>query len=212
MSLIDLKVKEFLNEVDSNSPAPGGGSVSAVSASLGVALSRMVSHLTFNKKKFLSLDEKIRTKYEDDFITLNNIKEELIPLIDKDTEAFNQIMEAYKLPKESDEEKALRKQTIETATLEAIKVPYEIARLSYKSLEVVEKMMPYGNQFAISDIGVGCLLLHAGLEGAILNVRINIGGISDIDQVKMYETSCENLLNKGKEVKDRILKYVNDSL
>ncbi|QVK17286.1 cyclodeaminase/cyclohydrolase family protein [Mycoplasmatota bacterium] len=212
MNLIDLKVNEFINEVDSNSPAPGGGSVSALAASLGVGLSRMVSHLTFNKKKFLELDEKIRTQYEDNFITLNNIKEELIPLIDKDTYAFNQIMNAFKMSKETDEDKQKRIEAIEKATLEAIKVPYEVARLSYKALELVEKMMTYGNKNAISDIGVGCLLLYAGLEGALLNVKINIGGLSDAEMVKVYQSSYETLLHEGKELKEKILEFVHSKL
>src|SRR5690606_14851924 len=100
-------------------------------------------------------------------------------LIDKDTEAFNLFMEALRLPKETETEKEFRKQKLEEATIEAIKVPLEIMKLSYLGLETIEKMVEYGNKNALSDIGVGCLLLHSGLEGAILNVKINLSGLSD---------------------------------
>jgi len=212
MNLIDLKVTEFLNEVDSDRPAPGGGSVSALASSLGVGLSRMVSHLTVNKKKYLELDELVRNQYEENFTMLNQIKEELIPLIDKDTLAFNQIMDAFKLPKVTEEEKQKRNEAIEVATLAAIRVPYDVARLSLKALEHVEKMMLYGNKNAISDIGVGSLLLFAGLEGALLNVKINMSGISDIDQIKMYQNSCDIILREGNESKVRILQFVYSQL
>ncbi len=208
MSLIDLKVKEFISEVDSNSPAPGGGSVSALASTFGVSLSRMVSHLTIGKKKFLELDEKIRIDYEDNFITLNNIKEELIPLIDNDTLAYNIVMKAYKMPKETDVEKKLRNEAIEKATIEAIKVPHEIARLSYKALEVIIKMLPYGNKNAISDIGVGTLLLYTGLEGAIMNVKINLSSLKDFGTANMYRNSCEELLTLGIKLKEDILAKV----
>ncbi len=208
MRLVDLKVKEFINEVDSSSPAPGGGSVSALSASLGVGLSRMVCHLSISRKKFLELDEIIRVEYEDNFITLNNIKEELLPLIDKDTEAFNQIMSAFKMPKENEEEKKARNEAIEKATIAAIKVPYEVARLSHKALEVIRKMMAYGNRNAASDVGVGALLLYAGLEGALLNVRINISGLQNKEIAEAYQKSSLDLLNQGKIIKEEILEFV----
>ncbi len=208
MSLVDFTVRNFLNEVDSSSPAPGGGSVSALTSAMGVCLTRMVSHLTFNRKQFLELDEKTRSQYEDNFITLNNIKEELIPLVDKDTMAFNQIMEAYKLPKNNEEEIMIRNEQIELATLGAIRVPYEVVRLSHKALEIIEKMMSYGNKNAISDIGVGCLLLHAGLEGAILNVKINLNSLNDQEMVKLYKTSCEKIQLEAKELKERIWQFI----
>lgn len=212
MSLVDLKVKEFISEVDSNSPAPGGGSVSALAATLGVSLSRMVSHLTIGRKKFLELDENVRIEYEDNFITLNNIKEELIPLIDKDTLAYNIVMKAYKMPKETEIEKDKRNEAIEKATIEAIKVPHEIARLSYKALEVIVKMLPFGNKNAISDIGVGTLLLYTGLEGAIMNVKINLSSLNEKGIANMYQKSCEELLSLGIKLKEDILAKVYQSI
>src|SRR5690554_4468613 len=134
MKLIDYTVKKFIDEVDSSSPAPGGGSVSALVSTLGVSLAKMVSHLTFNKKSYMALDEKLRLDYEKNFAKLNEIKNELEVLIDKDTEAFNLFMEALRLPKETETEKEFRKQKLEEATIEAIKVPLEIMKLSYLGL------------------------------------------------------------------------------
>ena len=108
MYLIDLKVKQFIDEVDSNSPAPGGGSVSALLSVLGISLSKMVGHLSINKKKFLKLDESIQKTFKNNIIVLDNFKKELMPLIDADTESFNLIMKAYSLKKDSEEEIILR--------------------------------------------------------------------------------------------------------
>lgn len=212
MSLIELKVNEFINEVDSNAPAPGGGSVSALASTLGLGLSKMVAHLTIGKKKYLALDESIKKAYEENFNNLDEIKNEIIPLIDKDTEAFNKIMAAFKLPKETEEEKNKRNQAIEIATLEAIKVPYQIAILSYNALIVIEKMFETGNKNAITDIGVGALLLYSGLEGAILNVKINLSGLSDHSLVEKYQKDCQDLIDKGNELKETIIKKVHEAI
>lgn len=212
MKLIDLTVKDFIDEVDSNSSAPGGGSVSALVSTLGISLSKMVSHLTFNKKKYLALDENIRLEYEANFQKLSNLKNELEQLIDKDTEAFNLFMEALKLPKETESEKQIRSEKLEEATLEAIKVPYEIVKLSLKGLEIIDRMVIYGNKNALSDIGVGCLLLYSGLEGGILNIKINLSGLSDEKQINFYKEEIINYHKKGIEYKEKILSYVNEEL
>lgn len=209
MSLIELKVNEMINEVDSDSPAPGGGSVSALASALGVSLSRMVGHLTISKKKFIALEEEIKKAYEENFKALLQVKNQLVPLIDADTEAFNQIMAAFKLPKETDDEKTVRNEAIEQATIGAIKVPFQVAQLSYQALTIAEKLLEHSNKNAITDIGVGALLLYSGLEGAILNVKINLGGLSDGEMIKDYKIHCQQLLTNGNQIKDQILKTVH---
>ncbi len=212
MKLIERSVLGFVNEVDSASPAPGGGSVSALAGSLGASLSRMVGHLTVNKKKFKELDEEIKVEFVSRFDELETIMDEFNVLIDRDTEAFNLVMGAFKLPKETDEEKAARKKAIEDATYKAIEVPMVIAELAFRGLELIEYFGAYGNKNAITDLGVSALLLTTALEGAILNVRINLPGITSEEYVKSTNLKCEEMLVEGKEIKERIMAAVNSNL
>ena len=212
MKLIDLNLVEFNNEIDSASPAPGGGSVSALASSIGVSLSRMVGHLTVGKKKFRALDEDVQNKFksiEEEFLL---IKTELTSLIDKDTDAFNLIMAGFKLPKETEEQKQIRKQKILEGTIEAIKVPFIVARLSLRALRNMDYILKYGNKNTISDVGVSTLMLYSGLEGAILNVKINISGLDDPHMVTMYANSVAKMLTEGKTIKDSILNKIHNLL
>jgi len=212
MKLIDLNLLDFNNEVDSSSPTPGGGSVSALASSLGVSLIRMVGHVTTNKKKFKRLDKEI----QDEFIRIEDlllpIKEELITLIDKDTDAFNLIMDAFRLPKETDEDIKLRKQKILEGTIEAIKVPYRVSELSLEALKNIDHILQYGNKNAISDIGVSALLLQAGLEGALLNVKINLSGLSDSQMISKYQDSTSSMLEESKLIRENILTKIHNTL
>jgi len=212
MKLVEKSVVEFIDEVDSASPAPGGGSVSALVGSLGASLSRMVGHLTVNKKKFKGFSEEIQWDFIQRFEELYNIKSELNVLVDRDTEAFNCVMGAFKLPKETEEEKAVRKEAIEEATYKAIDVPMVIGELSYRGLELIEYFVEYGNKNAITDLGVSALLLASALEGAILNVKINLPGITDEEYVETTKRKCEELLREGLEMKRRVLEGVESNL
>ena len=212
MKLIDLSLVGFSNEVDSKSPAPGGGSVSAMAGSMGASLTRMVGHLTTGKKKFKALDEETQNQFHEILKVFLHIKEELLLMVDKDTDAFNLIMAGYKLPKDTDEEKQLRKQKILKGTIEAIKVPFIIARLSIRALRHMDYILKYGNKNALSDVGVSTLLLYASLEGAILNVKINIPGLTDQHMIDQYSSSINEMLEEGKEIKDTILSEIHNSL
>lgn len=212
MKLSELKLSEFINEVDSSSPAPGGGSVSALASSLGVALLRMVGHLTTTKKKFKELDPDVQNQFlqiENDFIS---IKEELITLIDKDTDAFNLIMSAYKLPKETEAEKEIRNDRILEGTIEAIKVPFRVAELSLSALEKIHFILKYGNKNTLSDIAVSTLMLYSGLEGAILNVKINIPGLKDVSLIESYNLNIYIILKHATEIKNNIIEEIHESL
>lgn len=209
MKLIDLRIHEFINEVDSNSPAPGGGSVSALISSLGVSLARMVGHLSVSKKKFRNLDQEIQDEFNNHLDHLLVIKDELSSLIDKDTEAFNKIMSAFQIPKE---EADIRKRAIEAATLEAIKVPYKVSTISFKALEMLSFILAYGNKQTVSDLGVAALSLATGIEGASLNVLINLPGLSDEEQINMYKTEMKALLKETQLLKQNILNLVYEQL
>ena len=196
MNLTKLSIEEFLEEVDSKSPAPGGGSVSALSSSLGVSLGRMVGHLTFGKKKYNELDSKIQEQMEKNFEELKNLGEKIKELIDKDTDNFNLVMGAFKLPKITEEEIKIRNEEIQKATLEATYTPLEIGILSAEVLEKLKIFVKYGNKNAITDVGVACLLCEAGGKGAILNVKINLPGIDDILIVEKIKKQIEELSAK----------------
>jgi formiminotetrahydrofolate cyclodeaminase len=208
MKLIDLKTIDFIHEIDSNKPAPGGGSVSALLSTLGVSLARMVGHLSVGKKRFLKLDQEIQDTFNNHLAHLLIIKDELTELIDKDTEAFNLIMKAYQLPKDDPK----RPQVIEDATLEAIKVPYRVAQVSYQALETLSFILAYGNKQTISDLGVSALSLSSGIEGSLMNVLINIPGLSDENQKNLYQQEAKSILKDTQDLKQNILNLVYENL
>lgn len=194
MKLIDMTVTDFASEVDSNSPAPGGGSVSALASDIGVGLARMMAHLSFGKKKFEALDDKTKEEFKVRFDKLGEIRTELSTLVDKDTESFNEFMKALKLPKETDEEKVARAKAMEEATIFSIEVPYKTAKLSLEALQLLDFLVANGNQNAITDIGVGTLMLATGMEGAILNVKVNLMGLENKEIHDKYSKGCKEIL------------------
>jgi len=206
--LKDLKVVDFINEVDKKSATPGGGSVIALAASLGIALTKMVGHLSVGKKKFRALDEDVQNEFNDILNTFASYKEELVSLIDEDTATYNLVMAAFRLPKETDEDKKHRSLEIEKATMQAIETPYRIAVLSLEALKELDTILENCNRNTISDLAVGALLLYAGLEGALLNVRINIPGLSDQDVIDEYSKKVKAMLFDGSELQKDILEKV----
>ena len=212
MKLIDMSVADFTNEVDSNSPAPGGGSVSALASDIGVSLARMMAHLSFEKKKFEQLDEKTKEEFKARFDKLGEIRKELSTLVDKDTESFNEFMKAVKMPKETEEQNQLRAKAIQEATIFSIEVPYKTASLSLEALRLLDFLIKNGNQNAITDIGVGTLMLSAGMEGAILNVKVNLGQIKDKQIYNKYRDGCKEILSEGNEIKDNIISNIHKHL
>ena len=212
MKLVDLSVKDFLNIVDSKSPAPGGGSVSALVSALGCTLGRMVAHLTFDKKKYKELPEGEQIIFKNAFEEIDDYRKVLEELVDKDTEAYNLVMAAYKLPKENDTEKEIRKITIEKNLKLAIETPLEICKISKKTLKALKIILKYGNKNAITDLGVSAILLYSGIEGGILNVKVNLAGLDD-ERFKMETINqLDEILVASKELKDEILNAVNNSL
>ena len=212
MKLIDMSVADFTNEVDSNSPAPGGGSVSALASDIGVSLARMMAHLSFEKKKFEQLDEKTKEEFKARFDKLGEIRKELSTLVDKDTESFNEFMKVVKMPKETEEQNQLRAKAIQEATIFSIEVPYKTASLSLEALRLLDFLIKNGNQNAITDIGVGTLMLSAGMDGAILNVKVNLGQIKDKQIYDKYRDGCKEILSEGNEIKDNIISNIHKQL
>ncbi len=187
--LTDLKITEFLQKLGSREPAPGGGSAAALSASLGANLLSMVCQLTAGKKGYEEHWEECKREGAE----ITEAADRLCVLVDEDTDAFNALMASFKMPKGSPEKKKARRQAIQDCTKGAIEVPLEVAKLCRSLLSKTPRLALIGNQNAISDIGVGALLLTAGINGAILNVEINLGGIKDEGFVKETRGAIKNL-------------------
>jgi len=173
--LTDRTISKFLDELASNSPAPGGGSVAALAGSLGSALTSMVCNLTIGKKKYVEVDREMRTV----LTASESLRETFRGLIEKDTEAFSKVMEAYSLPKDTDDQKALRSTAIQQAMKEATLVPLEVMKHVIDAVALAKTVASKGNANSISDAGVSALMLRAALEGAAMNVEINLKGIDD---------------------------------
>src|SRR6266566_7523209 len=174
-SLAALKMREFCNETLSDSPAPGGGSVAALMGALGASLGGMVANLSAGKRGW---DGKIEF-FSGWAVKAQQLKDELLSLVDEDTAAFNKVMDAFALPKESAEEKSARLAAIEQATKYAAEIPLKVMETSSKSYQLLSEMAESGNPASISDVGVGALATRACIEGAAMNVRINIGQLKD---------------------------------
>jgi glutamate formiminotransferase/formiminotetrahydrofolate cyclodeaminase len=199
--LISMDLKSFANETSSESPAPGGGSVSAYMASLGTALGTMVANLSAHKAGWDDRWEEFSVWAEKGI----QLQKKLLKLVDEDTEAFNRIMEAYALGKTTEMEKQLRTAAIEAATRRAIEVPFQVMVTGLDAMEVVKKMAETGNPNSISDAGVGALALRSGILGAWLNVKINTGGLKE-------EPFKTEILEKGKKIVEEAQKAENEIL
>ncbi len=206
--LIEKSVRQFLDDLASNSPAPGGGSVAALSGALGAALTAMVCRLTIDKKKYADA----RPEMENVLQQAEQLQSLLITLIDKDTEAFNKVMEAYGLPKESDAQKALRSEAIQSTTVEASLVPLEIMHHCLDGLALAKVAAHRGNVNSVSDAGVSARMLAVGLEGAALNVQINLGGIQDKEFVLWKTDEVKSLLKSGRLLADEIAGIVSNKI
>lgn len=174
-SLVKMDLRQFCNETLSDSPAPGGGSVAALMGALGVSLGGMVANLSAGKRGW---DDKI-SYFSDWAMKAQQLKDELLFLVDEDTAAFNKVMEAFALPKESPEEKAARSAAIQSANKYAAEIPLRVMETVFKAYQLLSEMAEKGNPASISDVGVGLLALRAGIEGAGMNVRINLAGLKD---------------------------------
>ncbi len=206
--LVNMTLTAFADETASESPAPGGGSISAYIGSLGVSLATMVANLSSHKKGWDSRWEEFSQWAEKG----QYFKDELTKLVDADTAAFNKIMTAFGLPKANDEEKAIRRQAIQEATKFAIEIPFKVMQLSYDSMTLIKAMAETGNPNSVSDAGVGALCARSAVMGAFMNVRINASGYDDKSYVNDIIAKGKDIENKTMALEAEILKTVNEKI
>ncbi len=206
MKLVDMKITEFLDVLKSDAPAPGGGSASALSGAQGCALLMMVADLTLGKEKYRDFEEIcLQAKKKG-----QSLYEELRASVDRDTEAFNLISAAFKLPKDTDEEKAVRRAAIADGTLTATEVPFNTMKLGFETLKLVESLIGKSNPNCSSDLGVGALHLKACIEGSWLNVKINLPGVKNEEKAAYFEKEGRSMYEASEKIAaecfDKVLK------
>jgi len=206
--LASMKVNKFLSELASSSPAPGGGSVAALSGALGTALSSMVCNLTVGKEKYIDIQNEIK----DVLLKSEKLRKELTELIDKDTEAFNDVMKAFKMPKETEKQKEARSKAIQDGYKTAAIVPLETTRACEKILDVALVVAEKGNQNSITDAAVSAIMAKAGVESAVLNVKINLGSIKDEKFVQRISSELDKIQKNATKKTDKVMKIVNSKM
>ncbi len=208
MKLAELKTAEFVDLLASDAPAPGGGSAAALEGALGAALTAMVCGLTVGKKKYAEFEElaqSAQTKALD-------LKARFVDVMDRDTEAFNVVSAAFGMPKATDEEKAARSAAIQKGLEGCTKTPFEMMELAVETLELTASILGKSNDSAASDLGVSALSLRAAIQGAWLNVLINIGSLKNKELAEDYRAKGEALLAKALPLADQIYDAVVKSM
>ena len=206
--LAENTIHEFLDELASDSPAPGGGSVAALAGALGAALTSMVCNLTIGKEEYHNVQEDIKKILQES----EHLRSELSELIDKDTIAFNEVMKALKMPKETDEQKEKRRQALQSGYKSAALVPLETARTCEKILNLALVVAQKGNKNSITDAGVSAYMAHAGVESAISNIKINLSSIKDEKFIEKITFELKELHEKTIEKTQNIINIVESAL
>lgn len=192
--LVDIKLEDYINRVDSPSPAPGGGSVMGVVGSLACALAGMVGHLTINKNKFKELSEEEKNNFNNSIEKIKEIKIKLMETIDKDAESFNIFMDAMKLPKNTEEEKLIRKEAISEAAIKSTQTPFDILKYSYELISLFDIILKYGNLGVITDIASAYILIYGASKGSVLNININMPLIEDKNFLEKIKKNSLNYM------------------
>ncbi|OQX88790.1 glutamate formimidoyltransferase [candidate division KSB1 bacterium 4484_87] len=206
--LVKMDLRDFANELSSESPAPGGGSVSALAGALASSLSGMVANLTSGKKSYESVWEEMN----ETAVEAQHLKDELLRNVDRDTEAFNQLMAAFSMKKKTEEQIALRNDAIENATKFACEVPLSVMEFSVKVLQLAKVVAEKGNDNAASDAGVSALMARSAVYGAGLNVKINLPGIQDSEFVEKMKYRVDELLTEAEKLQSEVLEIVNKKI
>lgn len=206
--IADMSIKEYLDILKTDAPAPGGGGVSGLTAAQGISLTLMVIELTLGKKKYeeyMELIEKSRVRALE-------LYEELAVAADEDREVFLKLSEAYALPKETEEEKKIKQQILGERSLAATEAPYKVMELSLEGLEITEKLVGKSNKMAVSDLGVAAACFLAACKSAWLNVKINLPYLTDKDRAQAFEKGGRNILEKVTALSEKIYDAVEKEI
>lgn len=206
--LVELTVKRFLDATSGSDPVPGGGSVSALNGAIAAALAEMVANLTIGKKKYEDKEPLMR-RIADEAAAL---QAGFVKAIDEDSDAYNAVFEAFKLPKETDEEKAARSNAIQAATKVAAEVPLQVARRAAGMMEMVSQVASEGNQNAVTDACVAMMCARSAVLGAALNVRINLTSLKDEEWVARVKKEVEQLEDQAIKGEQALLAKVKEIL
>ncbi|MDE3113791.1 MAG: cyclodeaminase/cyclohydrolase family protein [Chloroflexota bacterium] len=201
--LIDRSLRAFSDDLASDRPVPGGGSAAAYAGALGAALCAMVVRITAKKSR-----EDLAARIEE----LEGLHADFLRLVDDDTAAFGRVAEAMKLPRATDEEKAARKQRMQTGLLGAARVPLELAKTARRLLNACEQTMAVASSATVSDVGVGALMAETALRGAALNVMINLAALEDAGQVKVLSEELDRAVDGSEEQRARVLQFIESRI
>jgi formiminotetrahydrofolate cyclodeaminase len=208
MMLTSKTVNEFINELASSSPAPGGGSVASLAGALGAALTSMVCNLTIGKKKYAGVQAEMESVVKQS----EKLRSSLTTLIDEDTNAFNAVMASFAMPKETEIQKNERTAAIQLATKNATLIPLRVMQLCEQTFPLVRLVVEKGNVNSISDAGVAALMVHAACMGAKLNVQINLASLHDAGFIRDTGTQIKEIGERVERESQNILRHVNTSL
>lgn len=202
--LKDMTIKEFIYETASDSPAPGGGSIAALSAASAAALIEMVANLTIGKKGYEQVEEEMKELKG----VAGEYKEKFVNYIDEDSNSFNKIMDAFKLPKSTEEEKKARTKVIQEGFKGAAAVPLNVAKDAFELLALAEKVIEKGNKNAVTDGAVAAMSARTAVHSALYNVKINLGSIKDEKFVNDTKKKIEELESNVNKIEEKILNKV----
>ena len=208
MKLTNMTITDFAELLASDAPAPGGGSVSALVGSLGIALTKMVAALTIGRESFSENEETMQKIHSD----AGSLSEQFMKLTDLDTDAYNNVTSAFKLPKETQDEKTQRSKAIQKALEGATDVPFQMMATAQEALELTHLALDKANPNAASDLGVAALALGTAVRGAWLNVKINIGSLKDRELAGRYEAKGQEILDKVMPLADEVYMEIVKSL
>lgn len=207
-NLFDKSLRDVIELSSSKSPTPGGGSISAIAAALGLSMAAMVCNLTLCKDKYKDVEPEVKTILE----TTDGLINRLMELTEDDIKVFNKVMSAYRMPRATDEEKESREAAVQEALKGATEVPMEIARACLQALRVTCRLSAIGNKTAVSDAGVAAVIAEAALNGVLLNVDINTPMIKDGDFTERVVAEKEKIMKEAGELKDQSLAVVHERI